>query len=156
MEIKNQANINHDLFGKISKELDKPGFFKRNLGVIVGIGGVSLLLGCRVMSKIVAGDILAYGLNHYDILSFSNQLTLLNKPNLSAFLLMMFGAYSAIAILIGTIVTASKGTLDKKFSSVWIPFYYALSAALIIPTLPNNSSIMVETCKWVIKLVSQY
>lgn len=76
----------------------------------------------------------------------------LSAPKFSAVLLMTFGIYMAAVLIIGTLATARSGEmLGARWSSVWTPIVFALTAAWFLPVREGISP-AADTALWVLRL----
>jgi hypothetical protein len=96
-------------------------------------------------------------LNEGSVLTFNEQLAIINKPKFSGVLVVLFGVLFAFKTLMDCISTSINGQkVSAKFSSIWVPIKFAVFCGFFIPFEQNgiSTSTVVETIKWIIQLVA--
>jgi hypothetical protein len=130
----------------------------------------SLNQGSSTISKIyIANDFLlfvfffifigftSHVFNMAKLLTFNEQLALINKPNFSNALLMLVGLFAAFDVIRAIFNTAiEEEPLLSKFSSIWTPIRLVIITSFFMPFAHNGimTSTVTENIKWIIKFLA--
>lgn len=100
---------------------------------------------------------LSHLMNEGAVLTFSEQLAIISKPNFAGVLIASLGIFLFLKIIKDVFVTASEGKIESsKFSSIWTPIRFVILTTFVIPFEQNGiaTSPAIEAMKSIIQFLA--